>query len=79
MSPITTEVWPEGPDEFGQWRGCWRLSIDGLALRGRFGATSTSFASREAAQEAASAMAKADKRNVADRHAPSLHFPALGG
>jgi hypothetical protein len=66
MNPITTEIWSEGPDHLGRWRGRWRLNRDGLALQRRFGATSTSFASKEAAHAAASMMAKADKRNVAD-------------
>lgn len=66
MSAITVEVWPTGPDASGLWRGCWRLTRNGLAIRGRFGVTSTSFESKEAARVAAGCMGKSDTRNVPD-------------
>lgn len=62
---ILVEVWADGPNLLGLWRGKWRLTLDGSAVPGRFGSTSW-HDNAVAAIDAAASMGKSDKRNLPD-------------
>lgn len=73
VSIIFVDAWADGPDAIGQWRGCWRLLRDGLAIRGRFGVTSERFCSEDLAICAGLACGSSDKRNVLDAESYRLY------
>ena len=64
MSIISIDAWADGPNAFGLWRGRWRLLQDGLAVKGRFGATGDRFFTQNEAVDAAIRCGVSDKRNV---------------
>lgn len=64
MTMITIDAWADGPNAFGLWRGHWRLVRDGLAIRGRFGATGDRFLTQGEAVDAAIQCGVSDRRNV---------------
>lgn len=69
VSNISIDAWADGPDTFGQWRGCWRLLRDGLAICERFGVTGERFSNEDLAICAAIIGATSDKRNALNSEA----------
>ena len=65
MSMILVEVWADGPNLLGLWRGKWRLTLDGATVPGRFGSTDW-HDNAVSAIDAAASMGKSDKRNLPD-------------
>jgi hypothetical protein len=70
MSTVLVEVWADGPNLLGLWRGKWRLTLDGSTVPGRFGSTPWHDNAMAAIDEAAS-LGKSDKRNVPYVDVPS--------
>jgi hypothetical protein len=70
MSTVLVEVWADGPNLLGLWRGKWRLTLDGATVPGRFGSTSW-HDNAVAAIDAAASMGKSDKRNVPCTESPA--------
>lgn len=73
MSTVLVEVWADGPNLLGLWRGKWRLTLDGSTVPGRFGSTPW-HDNAVAAIDAAACLGKSDKRNLPRAEAlPSRH------
>lgn len=71
MPLVLIEAWADGPDASGLWRGCWRLLLDGAAVRGRVGVTAKRFPNRDDAISAATVLGNSDKRNLPSVNASS--------
>ena len=63
MPTVMVEVWADGPNLLGLWRGKWRLTLDGSTVPGRFGSTPW-HDNAVAAIDAATCLGESDKRNL---------------